>query len=65
MIATASQALATLFTQQLSRIAQEQILFEHPRLWQRQQPGLNLYCDHVQATDLDHNPTFRFVYRFL
>lgn len=49
MIAIASQVLATLFTQQLSRIAQEQVSFEHPRLEQRHQPGLNLYCDHLQA----------------
>lgn len=53
MIAAASQTLAGLLAQGLAQITPEQISFVHPRLWQRNQPGLNLYCYHVQESDLD------------
>jgi len=51
MIAAASQTLAGLLAQGLAQISPEQISFEHPRLWQKQKPGLNLYCYHVQEAD--------------
>lgn len=51
MISAASQTLAGLLAQGLSQISQEQISFEHPRLWQKGKPGLNLYCYHVQEID--------------
>lgn len=51
MISAASQTLAGLLAGELAQISPEQISFEHPRLWQRDQPGLNLYCYHVQETE--------------
>jgi hypothetical protein len=51
MIAAASKTLAGLFAQELARISQEQISFEHPRSWQQEKPGLNLYCYHVQEAE--------------
>lgn len=52
MISAASQTLAGLLAQGLSQIAPEHISFAHPRMWQKDKPGLNLYCYHVQETDL-------------
>ncbi|MBM0744548.1 DUF4255 domain-containing protein [Phormidium sp. CLA17] len=51
MISAASQTLAGLIAQEMSQISKEQISFEHPRLWQKGKPGLNLYCYHVQEID--------------
>jgi Pvc16 N-terminal domain len=51
MIPAASYTLARLLTQGLAQIDSEHISFEHPRLWQRDKPGLNLYCYHMQETD--------------
>ncbi|MBD2072917.1 DUF4255 domain-containing protein [Phormidium sp. FACHB-592] len=51
MISAASQTLARLLAQGLAQISQEQISFEHPQLWRRDEPGLNLYCYHVQHTE--------------
>lgn len=51
MISAVSQTLAELLTQELAQISQGQISFEHPRLWQKNKPGLNLYCYHVQEVD--------------
>ncbi|MDX2228481.1 MAG: Pvc16 family protein [Leptolyngbyaceae cyanobacterium bins.349] len=59
MISAASQTLAELLTQELAQISQEQISFEHPRLWQKDKPGLNLYCYHVQEVDCVTNSNQR------
>ncbi len=59
MISAASQTLAGLLTQELSQISQEQISFEHPRLWQKDKPSLNLYCYHVQEVDRVKNSSYR------
>lgn len=59
MISAASQTLAELLTQELAQISQEQISFEHPRLWQKGKPGLNLYCYHVQEVNWVKNSSCR------
>jgi hypothetical protein len=59
MISEASQTLAGLLTQELAQISQEQISFEHPRLWQKDKPGLNLYCYHIQEVDCVNNSDCR------
>lgn len=59
MIAAASQTLARLLAQGLAQISQEQISFVHPRAWQRETPGLNLYCYHVQEANLATGSGYR------
>ncbi len=59
MIVAASLTLARLLSQGLTQISPEQISFEHPRLWQKHKPGLNLYCYHVQEAEGDRSSSCR------
>lgn len=66
MISAASQTLARVLAQGLAQISQEQISFEHPQLWRRDEPGLNLYCYHVQHTErMEHSDCHWFDLTFL
>ena len=59
MIAAASQTLAELIAEELTQVSLEQISFTHPRLWQKDSPGLNLYCYNVQESDLSRSSDCR------
>jgi hypothetical protein len=59
MISAASQTLAEWLAQELAPISQEQISFEHPRLWQKDKPGLNLYCYRIQEVDREKQTNYR------
>lgn len=66
MFSAASQTLAELLTQEITSISQEQISFEHPRLWQQDKPGINLYCYHVQEVNhIKHSNCRWFELKFL
>lgn len=52
MIAAASQTLAELLAQGITQVSPEQISFAHPRLWQKDKPGLNLYCYQIQEAEV-------------
>jgi Pvc16 N-terminal domain len=55
MIAAASQTLAELIAEEVTQVSLEQISFAHPRLWQKNSPGLNLYCYNVQESGQPSN----------
>ncbi|HEY9906434.1 MAG TPA: Pvc16 family protein, partial [Thermosynechococcaceae cyanobacterium] len=59
MIAAASQTLAELLAQGLTQVSPKQISFAHPRLWQKDGPGLNLYCYNVQESESIENSDCR------
>ncbi|MEB3210442.1 MAG: Pvc16 family protein [Leptolyngbyaceae bacterium] len=48
MISAITQTLAEFLSRELSTIDTEQISFNHPMLTRSDNPGLNVYCYHVQ-----------------